>query len=196
MFKSGFLFIFRLFWCLRIKGKELMPSLGPYIICPNHASYLDGFFLFSSLTPRRAINTFFIGQAAIFGHPSIRWTTKLAHLISIDPSVYLIEAMQVASYVLKHNKIICIFPEGARSISKDIGEFKKGIGILVKELDVPVIPVYIKGSHFSWPRGVRFPRFYPIKIIFGRPVHWQELGNDYETITNRLREEILALEDI
>jgi long-chain acyl-CoA synthetase len=193
IFKNILLFNFRIFWLLKIKGKEFIPCRGPYIICPNHASYLDGFFLFGSLTSSCAINTFFIGQAAIFEHPLVRWAMKLAHLISIDPSVYLIEAMQASSYVLRHNKIICIFPEGARSISEEIGEFKKGIGILMKELNIPVIPVYIKGSHFSWPRGVRFPRIYPIKIIFGKPLTWQELGSDYEAITERLRNEVLKL---
>ena len=193
IFKNILLFNFRIFWFLRIKGREFIPSRGPYIICSNHASYLDGFFLFSSLTFSRAINTFFIGHAAIFEHPLVRWTTKLAHIISINPSVYLIEAMQAASYVSRHNKIICIFPEGARSISEELGEFKKGIGILAKELNVPVIPVYIQGSHYSWPRGVRFPRLCPIKLIFGKPISPQDLGNDYESIAERLRDEVLKL---
>ena len=93
-------------------------------------------------------------------------------------------------------KIICIFPEGSRSIDTNIQEFKKGIGILAKELDnITLIPVYIKGTHFAWPRTKRFPRFYPLRVSFGKPVLGQELGNDYETITKGLREEVLKLKD-
>ncbi len=134
-----------------------------------------------------------MGYAAIFEHPSVRWAGKLARLISIDPSAYLIDAMQAASYVLRNGKAICIFPEGGRAIDERIGEFKKGIGILARELDVPLIPVYIKNSHFSWPRGSRFPRPYPVKVIFGRPVSWRQLGSEYETVADGLRKEILKL---
>jgi len=102
--------------------------------------------------------------------------------------------------VLSQKKIVCIFPEGRRSVDENIGEFKKGVGILIKELDIPVVPVYIKGSHQSWPRGNRLPRFYPLKVIFGEPLSAKKLlerggyGQDeYEIIARNLREEVLKL---
>lgn len=202
IFQYIFLFIFRAFWFLSIEGKEFIPSRGPYILCPNHASYLDGFIVFGSLPFRSAIKVFLIGHAAIFEHPLVSWATKLGRLISIDPSTYLTEAMQAASYVLRHKKILCIFPEGGRSVSERIGEFRKGIGILVKELGARAIPVYIKGSHYSWPRGNKFPRFHPIKIIFGRPFDSEELKkegfklgakDDYEAVTLGIRQEVIKL---
>jgi len=82
-----------------------------------------------------------------------------------------------------------------------MGEFKKGIGILVKELDVGVVPAYIKGSHYSWPRTSRLPRICSLKIIFGRPLSRKELlknkeglaVDDYGLIAQRLREEVAKL---
>lgn len=195
IFKSSFCFIFRVFWLLKIEGREGIPKNTPYIFCSNHASYLDGFVLFSSIPFHSAINLFFLGHAKIFEHPLVAWTIKIARLISIDPATHLTEAMQASSFVLSHKKVICIFPEGSRSISEEVGEFKKGIGILAKELDIPIIPVYIKGSHYSWPRGSRFPRPCPLKIIFGKPLDWHVLGNDYESITRALREEVSKLKD-
>jgi 1-acyl-sn-glycerol-3-phosphate acyltransferase len=76
------------------------------------------------------------------------------------------------------------------------------VGILIKELDMPVVPVYIKGSHKSWPRTRRLPRFYPVKVTFGKPVSAKELGDtqeaavasdDYETIARGLREKVIKL---
>ena len=72
---------------------------------------------------------------------------------------------------------------------------------MVKELDIPLLPVYIKGSHFAWPRGRRLPRPYPLKIIYGRPISAAELLrrskekeiDDYERITRSLREEVVKL---
>jgi long-chain acyl-CoA synthetase len=110
--------------------------------------------------------------------------------------------MQAVSFVLSEKKIACIFPEGRRSIDENIAEFKKGVGILIKELGVPVIPVYIQGSHQSWPRGNLLPRLYPLKVTFGKPILAAELLrnkeqgqslDDYEAIAQALREEVLKL---
>lgn len=203
IFKIIFLFIFRAVWFLSIKGRGNLPPEGPYIICSNHASYLDGFVIFSSLRLKQALNLFFLGYSEILEHPLISWGTKAARLIPIDPATHLTEAMQAAAFVLAQKKILCIFPEGRRSIDENPGEFKKGIGILLKELDIPAIPVYIKGSHYSWPRTSRLARlFYPLKIIFGRPFLAKELLekresepglDDYEIIARNLREEVMKL---
>ena len=201
IFKSIFLFIFRLCWSLKIEGKKNLPKQGPYIICSNHASYLDGFVIASSLNFSQAINIFFLGLSAIFEHPLINWTVKVARVISIDPNVHFTEAMQAVSFVLAQGKIVCIFPEGRRSIDENVADFKKGIGILIKELDIPIIPVYIKGSHYSWPRGSAFPRFCPLKVIFGKPLASkgiregikEKAANEYEAIARALREEVFKL---
>ncbi len=202
IFKGAFLFMLRVFWRLEIQGKESLPKQGPYIICPNHASFLDGFVVSSSLPFSCAVNIFFLGYSDIFEQSFIKWAIKPARLIGVDPAIHLTEAMQYVSFVIRHKKIVCIFPEGRRSIDENIGEFKKGIGILIKELDIPVIPVYIKGSHQSWPRGMRLPRLCALKITFGQPLSLKELNrrenqdatmDDYEIIAKRLREAVLKL---
>lgn len=191
--KNIFLLTLRLCWFLRIKGRENLPKQGPYLICSNHASYLDGLFIFSSLPFKKSLNTYFLGYQRIFEYPLLGWANKICRLISLDTDSHLTLGMQAVSYVLSHKKIVCIFPEGMRSIDKEVKEFKKGVGILLKELDIPVVPVYIQGSHWSWPRGTKFPRPHPIKVIFGKPLYAKQLGDDYETITQRLREEVLKL---
>jgi len=202
IFQNILLSTFRVFWFLRIKGRNNLPAPGPYIICSNHASYLDGFVIFSSLKVNQALNLFFLGYSAILEQTLIQWTVKLARLISIDPNLHLTEAMEATSFILAQKKIVCIFPEGRRSVDENVGEFKKGIGILVKELRVPVVPVYIQGSHYSWPRTSRLPRLYPLKIIFGCPIRAEELlkktkeestVDDYEFIAQKLRQEVVKL---
>ncbi|MFC1804487.1 AMP-binding protein [Candidatus Omnitrophota bacterium] len=202
LFKVFFMIIFKIFWFLRIKMKNPLPADGPYIICANHASYLDPFVLFCGIPLGVAQKTFFLVYSQIFEHPSVSWSAKIARLISIDSSSQLCEAMQAAALVLRNNKIICIFPEGRRAVDEKVAEFKKGIGILVKELDVPVIPAYIKGSHCSWPRTERLPRPYPLRVTFGSPMSARDLIkagskrgvlDDYQAIANAIREEVLKL---
>ncbi|MFH1442013.1 MAG: AMP-binding protein [Candidatus Omnitrophota bacterium] len=200
--KTGFFIIFKIFWRLKIRGKDNLPAKGAFLICSNHASYLDGFIVFTSLPFNKALNTFFLGTTRILEHSSVRWGAKIARLISIDPNLYLTKALQAVSFVLLQGKIACIFPEGRRSIDEKIGEFKKGVGILVKELDVPVVPVYIKGSHKAWPRGNRFPKLCKLEIVFGKPVSLEELlkrkkqdvtMDDYKFIAQELRGEVINL---
>ena len=110
--------------------------------------------------------------------------------------------MQGSSFILRHNKALCIFPEGERSIDGKIKGFRKGIGIIAKELDIPLIPVFIKGAFEAWPRTERFPRPYPIKIRFGCPQSSNELvqkgmalgaKDEYEAISLAIREELIAV---
>jgi len=201
LFKTFFLSIFKMFWLLGMEGKENLPGEGPYVICPNHASYLDGFVIFSSLPLSVGLNTYFIGYSAIFEHPLVRWAIKAGRLIPLDPNVNLTQALQAVAFVLRQKRTACIFPEGMRAINEQVGEFKKGIGILIKELDIPVIPVYIKGSHYSWPRTYRLPRFCRIRVIFGKPATWKELkventesaADDYEAVAKALRQRVMRL---
>ena len=194
LFKSAiFSFLFRLCWSLRAQGRENLPEQGPYLICPNHASYLDGLFVFTSLPFKIAMSTYFLGYQRIFEHPLFVWANKICRLISVDASSRLAEAMRAVSFCLSKGKIVCIFPEGMRSIDSEVNDFKKGAGILMKELDIPAIPVYISGSHYSWPRGSRVPRPYPVRVIFGKPLRWRQLGNTYDEIAEGLRQEAMKL---
>jgi len=213
LFKCLFSLAFGAFWHLETKGKEFLPRKGPYIICPNHNSYLDGFALFAALPPECVINLFLIGHANIFEHPLVRWTIKLARLIAIDPVKHLVQSLQAARFVLGHKKIICIFPEGSRSIDGNMQEFKRGVGILAKELNVPIVPVWIEGTQHAWPRTRKIPRTFilnpiakkifkktglcsGIKVNFGKPLRWQTLGEDYAVIVKTLREKVLELRAI
>jgi len=202
IFKSLFLSLLKIFWILRVRGKRNLPDKGPYLICPNHASYLDGFVVLSGVPFASATNLFFIGYAKIFEHPLVSWGVRLCRLIPIESLSNLTVAMQAAAYVLRNNKAICIFPEGRRSISSEIGEFKKGVGILSRELNIPIVPAYIKGSHQSWPRTRRFPSPYPLKIIFDRSYAASELQDigralgaedDYQAIAMAVRQLVLLL---
>ena len=199
---SLFNLLFRTFWLLRIKGRENLPVHKPFIICPNHASFLDGFIVAATSHAKTKVNLFFLGYSGYFLHPIIKWAVQIARLIAIDPAVNLTDAMQAAAYVLRNNKSLCIFPEGERSIDGEVKEFKKGVGILIKETDALVVPCYIQGSYPAWPRGELLPKPYPIKIIFGRPCTKEELKeagskyqpqDDYEAIAFGLREKVMAL---
>lgn len=152
---------------LRVTGAANLP-LGPALICPNHASFLDGFLIFVAVPARQRLDLFFQGTTYYFDLPLIRRLVKALRVIPVDSARHLVAAMQASAYVLKHGKLLCIFPEGARSVTGEMGEIKKGVLILAQELRVPLIPAYIQGSHAAWSPQAAWPRPHPIRIHFGR----------------------------
>lgn len=195
---------FKIFWRLKVYGRENIPKKGPFILCPNHGSYLDGFLLVASVPLGMSNDMHILGLRFYFGSSALRNVARFIHVIPMDIAERLVSSMQACSYILKHDKAMCVFPEGGRTIDGEVKEFKKGVGILAKELDVPLVPVYIKGSYEAWPRTERFPRMRPVRIIFGKPSgprelkekgSSQETGDDYEAIASGVREEVIELKD-
>ncbi len=189
---------FKLFLRLKIKGKENIPKKRPFIICSNHTSYFDGFLIFSANLLKHSTETFFIGYRDIFELPAFRWAIRLARLISIDATAQLLESMRAAAYVLRKNQILCLFPEGERSWDGELHKFRKGIGILLQELNVKVLPVYIKGAYYAWPRSRFLPRPYSVEVHFGQLLGCKQLldkhklrGEDkYSAVSEALQREI------
>ena len=197
-----FKIFFKIFYNLKAEGVNKIPKKGPYVLCVNHTSFLDGFIVAAGVPVRTELDLFFIGFRRYFIFPIVRNMVRRSRIIPID-ATEIIEAMQGSSFILKHNKSLCIFPEGERSIDGKLNEFKKGIGIISRELGVPLVPVLIKGAFQAWPRTKRFPRLAPIKIKFGDPVSsaalikkGKALGgrDDEEAISLAIRQELLDIE--
>ena len=151
---------------------------------------------------RTELGLFFLGFRNYFVAPVIKNLIRLMRVVPVDPASELVNAMRASSFIIRHGRSLCIFPEGQRSINGEIKDFKKGIGVLAKELGVKLIPVYIEGAFEAWPRTRRLPRPCPVKIIFGPPAENEKLigmgyGNgardDYEAIAIGLRMQILNL---
>jgi len=185
----------RILFRLRFYGLENLPQKMPFLICPNHESFLDGPLL-ASILPRRVIYNMFIhGYSDYWENPFSRRLAKLCNIVAIDPNVNLIRAMQLGAVGLKHGRVLLIFPEGTRSIDGHVQEFKKGAAILAHELGVPIVPVGIRGTFQAWPRGGSF-RLHPVEFHFGKPIDphdFRQAGDPYGAITTALRKEVMML---
>jgi len=194
--------ILKICFRLKVEGIENLPEKRPYIITPNHASYIDGFAIAAALPVNVYKYLYSVGLQKYFRGP-LQYFAKLAHVITIDPETYLQKAIQVSSFVLKNGKSLLIFPEGARSYDGEIMEFKKGVGILSLEYDIPLIPTYINGSFKALARGTVWPHFTEIKVIFGKPFYPSDAESakkpddidDCQFFVNELRERVKTLKE-
>jgi 1-acyl-sn-glycerol-3-phosphate acyltransferase len=95
--------------------------------------------------------------------------------------------------------ILIIFPEGTRSTTGEVGEFKSGIGAVVAGRDVAVVPSFIDGSFKAWPKGKRFPRPGKVRLIIGTARNYRDRGTDKTdmcAITAELRDAVNQLRPV
>ncbi|MGH9789488.1 MAG: 1-acyl-sn-glycerol-3-phosphate acyltransferase, partial [Candidatus Acidiferrales bacterium] len=166
-----FYLVIRLLFRFRVTGREHLPAVGPFLLCPNHQSYLDALFLISALPYRIFRQVFFVGATEYFASPLTRWVARRINLIPVDPDVNLVRAMQAGAFGLRNGKVLILFPEGERSIDGTVRRFKKGASILSQHLQVTIVPAAFDGLHHVWPRGKPPQRLARVSLRFGPPVH-------------------------
>ncbi len=187
----------RVFYGLRVSGKEKLPRSGPFILSPNHQSFLDGPIVSSQIPWRLFKQMFFVGTSEIFGQGLLSYLGRSFKLVPVDPDSNLVNAMRAGAFGLKHGKILVLYPEGERSIDGIPKKFKKGAAILATHLQVPIYPVAIEGFYEAWPRGKKFPRLGKLRIQFGDPIYPPKLLNNpdqtYEQLTEVLRAKVMEM---
>jgi len=192
--------VMRLLWPrLRISGIEDLPRTGPYILSPNHQSYLDPFIICGALPYRVFRQLFFVGAAEYFETPFMRWLARQCNCVPVDPDANLVPAMKAGAFGLAHGKILLLFPEGERSIDGEVKRFKKGAPILAHHRGVPIVPVAIRGAFELWPRslGINWKVLRPwsahvVSVTFGRPLRFDG-PTDYANAAATLRDKVAEL---
>ncbi|MBN2789393.1 MAG: AMP-binding protein [Candidatus Delongbacteria bacterium] len=181
--------MFKLYFRFETLGSENLPE-GPFIIAPNHQSYIDGLFVASGIKRNIMKDTFFYAKKKHVKNWFLKMMAKKNNVIVMDVNNDLKGSIQKMAEVLKRKKNIIIFPEGTRSKTGEIGEFKKTFAILSKELNVPVVPVAINGAYNALSSGSIFPRpFTKVKVDFLEPV--KPDGLTVDSIVEKVRGVIL-----
>lgn len=179
---------FWLYFRIRGKGIENIPE-APVIFVPNHQSYLDGLFIASFLRRRQLRKTYFYAKEKHIRQAWMKFLAKRNNIIVVDLNKDLKESIQKMAEVLRQKQNLIIFPEGTRTKTGKLGEFKKTFAILARELNVPVVPVRIKGAYEALPTGSKFPRiFAPITIEFLPSVIAD--GETYDSLTEKVKQAI------
>ncbi len=179
---------FHLYFNFKTKGTENIPD-GPVIFVPNHQSSMDGLFVASVLRRHRLRDTYFYAKEQHFKQAWKKFLASRNNIIIVDLEKDLKESIQKMAEVLRQKRSLIIFPEGTRTRTGNLGEFKKTFAILSRELDVPVIPVSIKGAYEALPTGSKFPKPWKrINVEFLQPVY--PGSHSYESLTDHVRKQI------
>jgi len=188
----------RLLLDMEVKGSAVLKQLKPpYLICPNHQSYIDPFLVCSTLPPSILTRILHVGASKYFTGFATSRLARLINVVPIDPDTHLLRAMRAAATALRESRVINVYPEGRRSFDGRLGVFKNGAAILASELNVPIVPVALDGTYRIWPRGSSRIRLAKVTISFGQPIEACRVtsnnANDekkYEEITALIKERI------
>lgn len=81
--------------------------------------------------------------------------------------------------VHKWGRSIAVSPEGTRTASGQIGEFKKGAFYLALEAQVPIVPIIMPGCYQLWPAKANFPTSTGTAVLrFLPPIDTTKYGPD------------------
>ena len=183
---------FRLFMLLEVKGVENLKELSklnakgtierPFLICPNHQSFLDPFVLCSNYPYRLFKNIFHVGASEFFDNAVTSTIAKFLNVVPVNPDTELMRAMKAGAIGLKNGKVLNIYPEGERAFDGELHQFKKGAAILATELDMPIVPVALDGLQNVWARKSWRIRPAKVKIMIGKPIYPRELLSEEPSV--------------
>jgi len=158
-----------------------VPETGPVIIAPNHISYLDPPTAGSGY--RRV--THFMAKQELFKVPILGWLIKAVGSFPVKQHSADRSALKTALELLSKGEVVCIFPEGTRSLDGRLLPAQAGIGMIALKSRAPVVPVALIGTNRVLPPHSYFLHFSRVTVVYGKPMTFDDLydrGLDREAV--------------
>jgi 1-acyl-sn-glycerol-3-phosphate acyltransferase len=192
-------FYFAIAHRLTIVGRDNLPLHGPFVLAANHCSHLDALVLGAALKLRHRERAFPIAAGDVFFQ-----TKAVAVFSAIMLNALPMWRKNCGPHALaelrrkleEEKAIYIIFPEGGRTRTGSMIPFKHGLGMLVAETDVPVVPCGLIGTFKALPANRNIPRPVTINLIIGEPLKFPATSNNREgwsQIARRLESSIRKL---
>ncbi len=186
----------RLMYRLEVIGVENIPKNETVMFCPNHESYLDAMWVACALEKQgfELSNLSCLAAEHLKDKRLMKKAFRALGGIPVDRSGNTAPAMKRAEEVLKQDRAyMIIHPEGTRSRSGKLGEFKLGAAKLAKKAGVKIVPVCIDGAFEIYPPNAKLPHLfhwkklqrYSVKIAFGEAINVEDKSK--EEITEKIK---------
>lgn len=172
-----------LYYPMKFYGRENIPD-GGALVCGNHSSAIDPFFLAFALGKKRPICA--MAKESLLKIPVIGKLLKLVGTFPVKRGASDIHAVKYAMERLKEGEYVALFPEGTRVKSREEGAPKTGAAMLACRTGVPVLPVYIPMKK----RVLRINKVYIGEPLYFKPAGKRATAEEYEEMTARLMDAI------
>lgn len=180
---------------IKVSGRENVPKDENFIFVCNHESWLDIPALFIAAPSY----LYFIAKKELRRMPFIGWGVWAAGMIFIDRNdrQKAIRSMKLAGdKAIQQKKNIVSFPEGSRSVSGTIMQFKRGTFITSQQTGIRIIPCAISGAFEVWPSTQLSLTPGKIKVVIGSPIdpkdHSNKTPEEFANYTQKIVAEMKA----
>ncbi len=199
----------RTFAHIRVSGRDHLDAVrGPVVFASNHQSYLDVPVILAALPARwryrvaPAMSKEFFD--AHFFPQRHTWREHFTNSLNYRLSTLFFNAFPIpqresgAGQSIRYmgeladqGWSILIFPEGDRTYTGDIGRFQPGVGMIASHLNLPVVPIRIRGLEKVLHRTAKFPRPGRVDVAIGAPLSLH--GNSFAALAQQVEDAVRAL---
>lgn len=161
------------FWLgYRARGQERLDEAGGGLVLANHQSFLDPLLIGVPL--RRPIS--FVARDSLFKVPFIGWVLRNTYVIPISREAASSASLRETIRRMQHGYLVGLFPEGTRTETGEVGEFKPGFVALIRRAKLPVYPVGVAGAYHAMGKGSRFLKPARVRLVYGEAISVEELA--------------------
>lgn len=187
------------------EGRSNIPPHTNFIVAANHTSHLD-----------MGLTKMALGEAGkdmvVLAAADYFFDTKykravienFTNLVPMERTGSLRQSLRHARSFLDRGYNALIFPEGTRSLTGEMADFKPVIGYLALHAGVGILPIYLYGTHDAMPKGSSVIKSRKVGARIGRYLSLEELeemtkgmarAEAYRLIAARVRHDVENLRD-
>lgn len=180
---------------VRVTGREKLDKHTSYVFAPNHQGAFDIFLIYGFL----GRNFKWMMKKSLRKIPFVGKACESAGHIFVDRASQkgMLATIRQAERSLTNGVSLVVFPEGSRTADGSLGAFKRGAFQLADDLQLPVVPVTIRGSFDVLPKSAKWVRRHRLELIIHEPLPPQGKGPEnvkalmtktYEAVANGLKQ--------
>lgn len=178
-------------WRLHVEGKEKLAHGAPFVLVVNHQSFADLIAMCFLDHPTK-----YLGKASVFDVPVFGWALRIAGEVPVvrGDRESGRGALESLGRWLERGVSVALFPEGTRSESGEIGDFKVGAFKLAIAHRRPIVPIVLAGARELLPKGsLVFKREADIHVKVLDPFRTDDLTiDDAPRLAREVRDAMVA----
>lgn len=170
-------------------GLENIERNDGFIIAPNHITEFDPLLI--AMASKRLF--YYIGKYELFKNPILAKAITGLNGFPVMRGKGDMRAINYAVELIRRGEVLCIFPEGTRSVDGTPKTAKSGVGYIARHSKCDVIPTAIYMENKD-KKGSK------VTVKFGEPIRYDDMGftvggktSENKRVAKRVMDEITRL---
>jgi len=189
----------------KYEGQTNIPYHTNFIVAANHSSHLDmGLVKMALADAGRDLVALAAADYFFDTRYKRAYMENFTNLVPMERTGSLRQSLRHARSFLDRGYNALIFPEGTRSMTGQMADFKPVIGYLALASRAGILPIYLQGTYEAFPKGSTIIKSRDVGARIGRFIAVEELeattagmarAEAYRLIAARIRHDIVNLRD-